>query len=85
MTNFTREEILTELKIILAGIIYVDHDSLAESYFLIGNENWDSLSQMEVILGVEAQFAIEFPLEKLPSSKTVADLVEAIYGALPSN
>jgi acyl carrier protein len=85
LTNFTREKILTELKIILARIIHVDNDSLEESYVLIGNENWDSLSQMEVILGVEAQFEIEFPLEKLSSSKTVADLVGAVYGALPDN
>ena len=80
-----REKILSELRIILAGAINVDNDSLEESYVLISNENWDSLSQMEVILGIEAQFTIEFPLEKLSSSKTVADLVEAINGALPNN
>lgn len=44
----------------------------------VPNDNWDSLAQIHIILGVEKVFAIRFDETNIPQLRSLQVLVEAV-------
>ena len=83
--KYTKESISEVLRQILAKILDTQPESLNEHLLLLGEANWDSLSQMELILTVEEKFGIEFPIDRLSKIRTISDIEDTINGTLQGN
>lgn len=50
-------------------------EALAASHGSI--PQWDSVNHLRLVMEAESQFGVTYPLERIPSIKTVADFVDA--------
>lgn len=41
-------------------------------------EDWDSFAQMQIVMGIEAMFSIEFSTDEVTEFKNVGDVVKTI-------
>jgi acyl carrier protein len=62
----------------MLGPLVKDRAPIDESSDLVGDLGLSSIDVMEVIEGVEDEFDISFPLNSLPTIRTVADLAREI-------
>lgn len=74
-------KILGKILSIVSGLakeeISVDEDTVLQA-----DLNLTSLQVMELVLEVEDEFDISFPLNRLPNIRTVKELTEAIVATL---
>jgi acyl carrier protein len=73
-----RNEILTKLTLIFRRIF--NNETLILKNELTANDvdQWDSLTHMLLITGIEEEFAITFKLKELNKMRNVGDMIEII-------
>jgi len=69
MENFLEE---------LADLLEINKSELTCEYQLVGNENWDSLSLISVIVMVDEHFQLSVSNEALRKCMVVGDLLKLI-------
>lgn len=74
-------KILAKILSIVSGLAQGEL-SIDENTILQADLNLSSLQVMELVLEVEDEFDISFPLNRLPDIRTVKELTEAIVATL---
>lgn len=74
----TRDEVITRLMPLMEDIF--DEDDLVYSDSLMADDvaEWDSLSHIRFMIGVERAFSIRFSTGEMESFKNLGELVNAI-------
>ncbi len=76
-----REEVLEKVRIIFKKVF--NNDMLT-----VNNDtpvkNWDSFERIDVIVAIEEEFEIRFPMRKIMASKNVGEIIDAILEAVTS-
>ena len=74
-----REEIFSKLNEIFEEILDLDETpNLTDSTTGNDIEEWDSLSQIQLIVAIEKQFSIKFNSKEIIEWKNVGDMVDSI-------
>lgn len=74
----SKDEIKTKVRAILARTLKVDPAAIVEEASQANLSQWDSVQHMNVVLGVENEFEIEFEDVELPNLTTFPLLVDAV-------
>jgi acyl carrier protein len=74
-----RSEIQTRAKPILLTALRLDESTLRPDLNVVEDTQADSLDVMEVFLGLEEEFDIEFPPEAVDRIRTLDQAVDVIY------
>ena len=74
----SRDEIKQRVRVVLARALKLEPGAIAESASQTDLAQWDSVQHMNVVLGVENEFEIEFDDAELPDLTTLPLLVEAV-------
>ena len=79
MSSVSREEILTQLRPIIAEQLGVDEADVKEDASFTDDLNADSLDLVEMIMSLEEKFHVQINDEDAEQIKTVGQAVEFIY------
>lgn len=74
----SRDEIKQRVRAVLARALKVDAAAITEDASQTNFAEWDSVKHMNVVLGVENEFEIEFDDAELPKLTTLPAIVEAV-------
>lgn len=69
---------LEKIKAIIAEVLNIDADSIAEDTTFVDDLGADSLDIFQIIMGIEEEYDIELDNESVEQIQTVGDAVEAI-------
>jgi acyl carrier protein len=72
------DEVLTEVRQLLAGAAKKDEASITEDTVLARDLDLDSLAVMDVLMALEDKFDVSIPINHLPDIETVRDLTSTI-------
>lgn len=72
------DEIKQRVRVVLARALKVDPAAIVEEASQANLSQWDSVQHMNVVLGVENEFEIEFEDAELPNLTTFPLLVDAV-------
>ena len=78
----TRAEIMEKLQEIFRDIFDDDTIVLFDKMTSDDIEAWDSLSHINLIMDIEAQFAITFTTEEILETKNVGEFIQVIKNKL---
>ncbi len=79
MSSVSREEILTQLRPIIAEQLGVEEADVKEDASFTDDLNADSLDLVEMIMSLEEKFHVQINDEDAEQIKTVGQAVEFIY------
>ena len=79
-----RSEILKQLHGIFAEALDSDDVKLSNETTADDVEGWDSLTHIQLVVGIEKHFKIRFASQEIQKWKNVGELVESIHKKLPS-
>jgi len=79
MSSVSREEILTQLRPIIAEQLGVDEADVKEDASFTDDLNADSLDLVEMIMSLEEKFHVQINDDDAEQIKTVGQAVEFIY------
>ena len=79
MSSVSKEEILTQLRPIIAEQLGVDESEVKEDASFTDDLNADSLDLVEMIMSLEEKFHVQINDEDAEQIKTVGQAVEFIY------
>lgn len=79
-----RTEILKQLHGIFADALDNDDVKLSNETTADEVEGWDSLTHIQLVVGIEKHFKIRFTSQEIQKWKNVGELVESIHKKLPS-
>ncbi len=71
-----------KLQDIISEIMNIEPDSISMDTTFVDDLGADSLDVYQIIVGIEEEYDIEIPDEKLEKIVTVGDAVEAIRNAI---
>jgi acyl carrier protein len=74
----THAEILEQIEGIVADTIGLDSLSLTPSSTAADVEGWDSLANVQIIVGIEKRFGIRFRTGEIAAIKNVGELIARI-------
>ena len=74
----TKEEIRTRARAVLANTLKVNPDAISDNASQLDLSEWDSVRHMNVVLGLENDFDIEFEDAELPKLTSLPMLIEAV-------
>lgn len=77
-----RSEILKELNNIFVDVLDNENIVLTETTTANDIEEWDSLSNIQLIVAVEKHFKVRFSSEEIRNWKNVGELCDAIAGKI---
>jgi acyl carrier protein len=77
-----RSEILKELNNIFVDVLDNEDIVLTETTTANDIEEWDSLSNIQLIVAVEKHFKVRFSSEEIRNWKNVGELCDAIAGKI---
>ncbi len=72
---------LEKLKALIVDVLNVDADEITEDTTFIDDLGADSLDVFQIIMGIEEEFKIQIPQEKVETISTVGEAVELIKEA----
>ncbi|PWT28510.1 MULTISPECIES: acyl carrier protein [Butyrivibrio] len=72
---------LEKLKALIVDVLNVDADEITEDTTFIDDLGADSLDVFQIIMGIEEEFKIQIPQEKVEKISTVGEAVELIKEA----
>ena len=72
---------LEKLKALIVDVLNVDADEITEDTTFIDDLGADSLDVFQIIMGIEEEFKIQIPQEKVEMISTVGEAVELIKEA----
>ena len=73
-----RNEILGRVQEIFRDVLDNDDLILNESHTPNQVENWDSIANVDILMGVEGEFGVKFPLEKIQKIQKVSDIINLL-------
>ena len=73
-----KSQIIGKLQEIFRDILDNEEIVLTETTSAKDIEGWDSLSNVQLVVGIEDEFGIRFTSAEIPSWKNVGDMVECI-------
>lgn len=73
-----KSQIIGKLQEIFRDILDNEEIVLTETTSAKDIEEWDSLSNVQLVVGIEDEFGIRFTSAEIPSWKNVGDMVECI-------
>lgn len=79
MSSVSKDEILTQLRPIIAEQLGVDESEVKEDASFTDDLNADSLDLVEMIMSLEEKFHVQINDEDAEQIKTVGQAVEFIY------
>ena len=79
-----REEIESRSKAVIAKILKLDVGQITSDFSQENMSSWDSVRHMNVVLGLENEFDIEFKDSELPTLVSLPIIVDAIEREFPS-
>lgn len=74
----TAEQVLQEIHPIFQDILENDNIVLTRSTTADQVDGWDSLSHIDIIVGIEKHFGIRFTSAEIASFKNVGELVDCV-------
>lgn len=77
-----RAEILSQIIDIISVILDENEIEINESTRLLDIDGWDSLSMIQIVVGIEKQFKIKFKSLEYNTWLLISDLVDAIESKL---
>jgi acyl carrier protein len=78
------QEIRNRVKASIANVTGIDINTITDDSSYVGDLGLDSLSILEIVIDVEAQFDIDAPEEELKAIRTVDDTVNLLLQHLLS-
>jgi len=84
VTEENPQQIVSEVKAIVASLLRVSADRLDLSTHLANELHADSLDALDIALSVEKVFGIKVPDEAIPGYATVGDIVKGVRECLAS-
>lgn len=78
----SREQVVKEVKQIVAESSGVPLEQIQESTTLLRNLPWDSLDLVECTMEIEEQFNISISDELIDEAKTINDIVDGVLALL---
>ncbi|MCZ6826501.1 MAG: acyl carrier protein [Gammaproteobacteria bacterium] len=79
--NIAYDEVLTTTVSIVSRLVKADIELSADTD-LLADVGMTSLQVMELVLEIEEEFDISFPLNRLPDIQTIKDLAQEIAASL---
>ncbi len=79
--NIAYDEVLTTTVSIVSRLVKADFELSADTE-LLADVGMTSLQVMELVLEIEEEFDISFPLNRLPDIRTIRDLAQEILASL---
>ena len=79
--NIAYDEVLTTTVSIVSRLVKADTELSADTE-LLADVGMTSLQVMELVLEIEEEFDISFPLNRLPDIRTIKDLAQEIFAVL---
>lgn len=79
-----RSEILEQLHGIFVDALDNDDVKLTNETTADEVEGWDSLTHIQLVVGIEKHFKIRFASQEIQKWKNVGELVGSIYNKLPA-
>ena len=79
--NIAYDEVLTTTVSIVSRLVKADIELSADTE-LLEDVGMTSLQVMELVLEIEEEFDISFPLNRLPDIQTIKDLAQEIAASL---
>ena len=79
--NIAYDEVLTTTVSIVSRLVKADIELSADTE-LLADVGMTSLQVMELVLEIEEEFDISFPLNRLPDIRTIRDLAQEIVAVL---
>jgi acyl carrier protein len=74
----TENEVFRRVRLVIARVFGDDDVVVTPSTTASDMEGWDSVSNIEVLIALEREFAIRFSTGEMASSENVGQLVELI-------
>ena len=81
-TLLSREQVLEQVKQIVAESSGVPPEQIHESQPLLRELPWDSLDLVECTMEIEEQFDVSIPDELVDEAKTVGDIADGVMALL---
>jgi len=79
-----RSEILEQLHGVFVDALDNDDVKLTNETTADDVEGWDSLTHIQLVVGIEKHFKIRFASQEIQKWKNVGELVGSIYNKLPA-
>jgi acyl carrier protein len=79
----TEAEIYAELAVVFEDVFFRDDIELTPETSAKGVEGWDSMRQIEILMGIEERMGIKFNTKEIDGLKNVGDLVAVIQRKRP--
>jgi acyl carrier protein len=73
-----KDEIKSRVRVVLARVLKVDPETIADNASQMELSEWDSVLQINVVLALESDFGIEFEDAELQTLTSFPHLVTAI-------
>lgn len=73
-----KSQIIGKLQEIFRDILDNEEIVLTETTSAKDIEEWDSLSNVQLVVGIEDEFGIRFTSAEIPSWKNVGDMVDSL-------
>lgn len=67
-----------KLKAIIADVLNLDPDEITEDMRFVEDLGADSLDLFQVVMGLEGEFDIKVPMERVENIKTVGEALEML-------
>jgi len=76
--NMTRQEILATIRDILADVLDNESLQLTESSTAEQVEDWDSINQVKLLIGLENELNFRFSAQEVEGLKNVGALIDLV-------
>lgn len=74
----TRDAVLDKVKVIIAEILRCSPERLLDTTSASDIENWDSLTNINIIISLESAFKVKFALGEIQELKNISGIVDLI-------
>ena len=79
----TREEVYSRLKSVFGDVFEADIE-LSDTTTAADVPGWDSLSHITLLVSIEAEFGVKFPMKDVVHLRNVGDMVSLILNQVNS-
>lgn len=74
----TRAELLTKIRDILADVLDNEHLALTEASTAEDVEDWDSINQVKLLIGLENELGFRFETDEVEGIENVGALIDVL-------
>lgn len=73
-----RETILKDINEVLIDVLDNEEISISETTVAADIEEWDSLSHIQIVVGIEKHFGIRFTSKEIQSWKNIGEMITSV-------